>query len=146
MLDKLKKLFLGKQEEKPENKKAVPPPTKKQKKEQPKRELTAKERATLNNEPYIEIVSLNVDPNNVHNGVFELDFNDKFVLNLVRHGYKLRDDDTDAVIVDRWFTEVCRTVVLEMFEQEQADPANRVHRDMRVVRRKNLGDGRSEVS
>jgi len=146
MLDKLKKLFLGKQEEKPENKKAVPPPTKKPKKEQPKRELTAKERATLNNEPYIEIVSLNVDPNNVHNGVFELDFNDKFVLNLVRHGYKLRDDDTDAVIVDRWFTEVCRTVVLEMFEQEQADPANRVHRDMRVVRRKNLGDGRSEVS
>ena len=68
------------------------------------------------------------------------------MLNLIRHGYKQKDTDTDAEIVDRWYTELSRNIVLEMYEQQQADPSNRVHRDMRVVTRKNLGDGRSEIS
>jgi hypothetical protein len=72
-----------------------------------------------------------------------LDWNDKFVLNLIKTGYKIREDDTDQMIVDRWFQNVCRNVVLEIYEQEQADPTNR---EMRVVRSRDIGDGRTEVS
>ena len=54
-----------------------------------------------------------------------------------------KKDDTDREIVDRWFTDVCRTVVLEMYEQQQADPENR---DLRTVRTRDLGNGRTEVS
>ena len=108
-------------------------------------ELTAKEKATMAGEPYINILKIDVDPNNINNGAFELDWNDKFVINLIKAGYKLRPDDADADIVDRWFTQVCRNVVLEMYEQQQADPDTRAQQ-MRVIQTKDLGDGRSEVS
>jgi len=68
-------------------------------------------------------------------------------LNLIRAGYKIRDDDTDTMIAERWFQSVCRNVALELYEQQQADPENRSQAsDMRVVRAKDLGDGRTEVS
>lgn len=107
-------------------------------------ELTPKEKATMAGEPYINILKIDVDPNNINNGAFELDWNDKFVINLIKAGYKLRPDDADADIVDRWFTQVCRNVALEVYEQQQADPDNR--NQMRVIQTKDLGDGRSEVS
>ena len=85
---------------------------------------------------------MEIDPNDIQNGAFELDWNDKFVANLVRAGYQMDPKDTDADVVDRWFTAVCRNVVLETYEQYQAmDP----ERD-RVVKTRNIGDGRSEVS
>lgn len=105
--------------------------------------VSAKDKATRDGEPYINILSVEVDPENINNGAFELDFNDKFVLNLVRAGYKIRDDDTDAQIVDRWFQTVCRNIALEMYEQQQADPANR---DIRPIKTRDLGNGRTEVS
>ena len=86
---------------------------------------------------------MELDPNDVNNGAFELDWNDKFVINLIKAGYKYRDDDTDQVIVDRWFQTVCRNIALEIFEQQQADPDNR---DLRVVRSRDIGNGRTEVS
>ena len=107
-------------------------------------ELTAKEKATMAGEPYINILKIDVDPNNINNGAFELDWNDKFVINLIKAGYKLRPDDADADIVDRWFTQVCRNVALEVYEQQQADPDNR--NQMRVIQTKDIGDGRTEVS
>ena len=107
-----------------------------------KAEKTAKELATEKGEPYVAILSMEVDPVNMQNGAFELDWNDKFVANLVRAGYQKDPKDTDADIVDRWFTAVCRNVVLETYEQYAAmDP----ERD-RVVKTRNIGDGRSEVS
>jgi hypothetical protein len=97
--------------------------------------------------PYVNILKMEIDPYDINSGAFELDFNDKFVLNLIRAGYKIRDDDTDTIIVDRWFQTVCRNVALELYEQQQADPENRaMASDMRVVRAKDLGDGRTEVS
>ena len=106
-------------------------------------ELSAKEKATLEGEPYISIIKVDIDPTDVNNGAFELDWNDKFVINLIKAGYKQRDDDTDQIIVDRWFQYVCRNVALEIYEQQQADPDNR---DMRVIRSRDLGNGRTEVS
>lgn len=105
-------------------------------------EKTAKEIATEKGEPWVSILSMEIDPENMQNGAFELDWNDKFVANLVRAGYQMKPDDTDADIVDRWFTAVCRNIVLETYEQYEAmDP----QRD-RVVKTRNIGDGRSEVS
>ena len=105
---------------------------------------TAKEIATGKGESYINIVSMDVDPADISNGAFELDWNDKFIADLVRHGYMMDPKDSDADIVDRWFTAVCRNVVLETWEQYEAmktDP----ERD-RFVKTRNIGDGRSEVS
>lgn len=113
----------------------------KEKKVEP--ELTAKEKATQAGEPYVNIVKMDLDPNDVNNGSFELDWNDKFILNLIKSGYKMKDDDTDQTIADRWFQTVCRNIALELYEQQQADPENR---DIRVVRTKDLGNGRTEVS
>ena len=85
---------------------------------------------------------MDVDPSDISAGSFELDWNEKFVADLVRHGYMMNKNDTDADIVDRWFTAVCRNVVLETFEQEQAMIPERD----RVIKSRNIGDGRSEVS
>ena len=119
--------------------------TKKQTKETatpraPKVEKSAKDLATERGEPYVAMLSMEVDPENLHQGSFELDWNEKFVANLVRAGYQMRPDDTDNDIVDRWFQAVCRNVVLETWEQEQAMNPNR------VVKTRDIGDGRSEVS
>lgn len=106
-----------------------------------------KELAEKNNQPYVNVLKMEIDPYDINSGAFELDWNDKFVLNLIRAGYKIREDDTDAIIVDRWFQTVCRNIALELYEQQQADPENRaMASDMRVVRQKDLGDGRTEVS
>jgi len=105
-------------------------------------EKTEKELATERGEPWVNILSMEIDPENMQNGAFELDWNDKFVANLVRAGYQMDPKDTDADIVDRWFTAVCRNVVLETYEQYEAMNPERD----RVVKTRNIGDGRSEVS
>jgi hypothetical protein len=103
---------------------------------------SAKELANERGEPYVNIVSMEIDPENMQAGAFELDWNDKFVANLVRAGYQMDAKDTDSDIVDRWFTAVCRNVVLETYEQYEAMNPERD----RVVKTRDLGDGRSEVS
>lgn len=122
-------------------KKKVPVKTEVPKKAAPKK--SAKELATERGEPYVNILSMDIDPENLDQGAFELDWNDKFVANLVRAGYQMNPKDTDADVVDRWFTAVCRNVVLETWEQYEA--LNKVERD-RVIKTRNLGDGLSEVS
>ena len=104
-------------------------------------EKTEKELATENNEPYVSIVRMDVDPNNLHQGAFELDWNDKFIFNLIRAGYQIKKEDTDAEIVDRWFQNVCRHVVMETWEQEEAMKKSGIY-----VRTTDIGDGRTEVS
>lgn len=137
------KLF-GKKQEPVVEVKEPPKEKKPRKPKQPKVELTAKEIATQKGEPYIHIVSMEVDPSNINNGAFELDWNDKFVLNLIRAGYKQKDTDTEQVIVDRWFQTVCRNIALEVYEQEVADPEKR--NDIRIIQQRDLGNGRTEVS
>ena len=106
----------------------------------PKPVLTAKEIANEKGEPYINIVGFNLDPDDLGSGAFELDWNDKFITNLVRAGYQIRANEPESDIVDRWFQEICRNVVLEYYEQEQADP------DIRRMTKKNLDNGRTEIS
>jgi hypothetical protein len=100
---------------------------------------SAKAAATKRGEPYVSVVSVELDPDNVGNGAFELDWNDIFLARLVKAGYEGRDD---AAIVDRWFQDICRNVIMENYEQWEANQAP----ESRIVQRRDLGDGRSEVS
>ena len=122
MLDKLKKL-MGKKEDPKKNKK----------------KLSDKELADKNKEPYITVLSMEIDPDNPSDGAFELDWNDIFVARLMKAGYQGK---TDNDIVDNWFQSVCRNVVMENFEQEQADPEIR----QAQTNRRDLGNRRSEIS
>ena len=127
--------FLKKKVEPPQKKKPIAAEAKKQTK-------SAKDIATEKGEPYVNILSMDIDPNDMQNGAFELDWNDIFIAKLVKAGYMMGPNDTDADIVDRWFTNVCRNVVLETFEQYEAMNPERD----RLVKTRNIGDGRSEVS
>lgn len=117
----------------------MPPAPKKPRTKAP--EKSAKELATEKNEPYVAVLGMDVDPDNLHQGAFELDWNDIFVNRLVKAGYMIKKEDTDAEIVDRWFQNVCRHVVMETWEQEQAIKNSGIW-----VKTTDIGGGRSEVS
>jgi hypothetical protein len=101
-------------------------------------EKTAKQLATEAGEPYVTILSMDIDPSNLHQGAFELDWNEIFVARLIKAGYQGK---VDADIVDQWFQNVCRHVVMETWEQEQAIKNSGIW-----VQSKDIGNGRSEVS
>ena len=105
-------------------------------------EKTAKELATEKGEPYVAIITMDIDPNNLHQGAFELDWNEIFIARLVKAGYMMKPTDADSDIVDRWFQNVCRHVVMETWEQDQAmrNSANG------YVHTRDIGDGRTEIS
>ena len=84
---------------------------------------TEKELATASGEPYVNIISLNLDPESMSSGSIELDWNDIFVARLIKQGFVGK---TDADVVDQWFTSLCQSIMMEIYEQEMADPTNRV--------------------
>ena len=105
---------------------------------------TEKEIATEKGQPWVSVLSVELDPDNIGNGAFELDWNDKFITNLVRAGYQLKKDDTDAVMVDRWFADICKNVIAENYEQWEANQP--IGDRPREINRKDIGDGRTEIS
>jgi hypothetical protein len=102
---------------------------------------SAKDVATEKGDPYVAILSMDIDQENLHEGSFELDWNSLFVTRLIKAGYMIKKDDTDAEIVDRWFQNVCRHVVMETWEQEQA-----MNPTVRYTQSRDIGGGRREVS
>ena len=105
---------------------------------------TPKELATEAGEPYISVVNVELDPDDVGNGAFELDWNEVFVARLVKSGFMQKKDDTDAEIVDRWFQSICRNILNENFEQWEANQP--IDARPRRVDRNDIGGGRSEIS
>lgn len=99
---------------------------------------TAKELATERGEPWVNVLDMEIDMEDINSGAFTLDWNDKFVAQLMRFGYTGK---TDQDIVDQWFQNVCRNIALEMYEQEQADLTN----PNRFHNVRNIGDGRKEI-
>jgi hypothetical protein len=79
---------------------------------------TAKEIATMKGEPWVNVMGMELDMDNISNGSFELDWNELFVAKLVRAGYTGK---TDADIVDQWFRTICQNIVLEIYEQSRTD-------------------------
>ena len=100
MFDKIKKALKGKEPEK---------------KTKPKK--SEKEIATAKGEPWVSVLSMELEKENMDRGAFELDWNDLFVAKLIRSGYQGK---TDNDIVDNWFQDVCRNIVMESYEKEQA--------------------------
>jgi hypothetical protein len=97
---------------------------------------TAKEIATELKEPYIAVLNTHVNPDNIRNGFFELDWNEYFVLQLRTAGYS---GETDEAVVDAWFSELCRNVGAE----ENIDMERRSSGYINI---NNLGNGKTEVS
>jgi hypothetical protein len=70
--------------------------------------------ATIRKQPWVNVVKMGVNPNNVAAGYFELDWNEEFIAMLYENGYVGQSDEE---VVNKWFNDVCRTVLI----QEKAD-------------------------
>lgn len=102
---------------------------------------SAKELATKKGEPYVAILNVELNADDIGNGAFELDWNEVFVAKLVKAGYQGK---TDSDIVDNWFKTICRNILTEEYEQWEANQPEEMR--PRVIDRKDIGDGRTEVS
>lgn len=78
--------------------------------------MSPKERATKRQEPWINVLDVKVNRENIRNGFFELDWNDYFIKDLILNGYGTESDPEEEV-VDRWF----RDIVYQMLAQEGLD-------------------------
>jgi len=98
--------------------------------------LSPKDKATAKKEPWVAVLDTHVNPDNIKNGFFELDWNEYFVLQLKTAGYT---GITDEDVVDQWFSELCRNVGAE----ENVDMRNR---GSGYVNRALRDDGKTEIS
>ena len=99
--------------------------------------LSPKDRATKKGEPYVAVLDTKVNPDNVRNGFFELDWNEIFIQELKLNGYGA-DGDAEEEIVDRWF----REIVFNMFAEEGLDTS----RGAGYINVVPISKGKSEVS
>jgi hypothetical protein len=105
--------------------------------EELRREALAKEKeeATKKKEPWVAVLDTQVNPDNIRNGFFELDWNNEFVEQLLDAGYS---GESPEQIVDGWF----KTIIGQMLEDEGLDKS----RDRGYINTNSLKDGKSEVS
>ena len=92
---------------------------------------------TRKKEPWVNVIDVKVNEENVRNGFFELDWNEYFIAQLVEAGYGV-ENDPEEEIVDRWF----RDIVHNMLDEEGQD-TNRGAGYINVVP---IAKGKSEVS
>tara|TARA_B100002019_G_scaffold125242_1_gene107951 strand:+ start:1760 stop:2089 length:330 start_codon:yes stop_codon:yes gene_type:complete len=81
-----------------------------------RREILAKEKeiATKKGEPWVAVLDTQVNPNNIRNGFFELDWNNEFIEQLLDAGYS---GETNEEIVDQWF----RTIATQILNEQGVD-------------------------
>ena len=84
--------------------------------EDERREILAKEKeeATAAGEPWVAVLDTKVNPDNIRNGFFELDWNNEFIEQLIDAGYT---GENPEQIVDGWF----RTIISQMLGEEGID-------------------------
>ena len=73
-----------------------------------------KEEATKAKQPWVAVLDTQVNPKDIKNGFFELDWNNEFIEQLLDAGYS---GETNEQIVDQWF----KTIVIQMLEEEGLD-------------------------
>ena len=126
MLDKVKKA-LGM---KPEKVKVLSA-------EEERRAILEKEKAqaTKDKKPWVAVLDTQVNPDNIKNGFFELDWNNEFIEQLIDAGYQGEEPEQ---IVDSWF----RTIATQMLEEEGQEP----NRGMGYINTSKADDnGKAEV-
>ena len=92
---------------------------------------------TRKKEPWVDVIDVKINEENVRNGFFELDWNKYFIEELIKEGYGV-DNDPEEEIVDRWF----RDIVYGMLEQEGLD----TDRGAGYINVVPIDKGKSEVS
>ena len=70
--------------------------------------------ATKRKEPWVNVLDMQVNEENIRNGFFELDWNNEFVEQLIDAGYQ---GETPEQIVDEWF----RTIARQILDEEGLD-------------------------
>jgi hypothetical protein len=70
-------------------------------------QLSDKQKATAKGEPYVKVLSVQIDEKNPGEGYFELDWNKPFVEKLRQAGYTGTNEEE---IIDVWFTSLCRNI------------------------------------
>ncbi len=102
MLDKVKKALGMKSEQ-----------VKKLTAEEQRRAILEKEKAqaTKDKKPWVAVLDTQVNPENIKNGFFELDWNNEFIEQLIDAGYT---GEQPEHIVDQWF----RTIATQMLEED----------------------------
>lgn len=93
--------------------------------------------ATIKNEPWVTFIEATIeyDTETGNRFGFELDWNQAFVEDLVRHGWH---GPTQADIVDQWFTQTCQDVFNS--DSEFYDPEGTLSTPTATTRRKTDGD------
>lgn len=94
-----------------------------------------KDAATAAGEPWVAVLDTQINPDNIRNGFFELDWNNEFIEQLLDAGYS---GESQEEIVDGWF----KTIVMQMLEEEGLDK----DREMGYINVVPIDKGKSEVS
>jgi CRISPR/Cas system CSM-associated protein Csm4 (group 5 of RAMP superfamily) len=81
-------------------------------KEAEEAKLTPKDRATARKEPWVAVLNIKMNADNVRNGFFELDWNEYFIIQLRQSGYGF-EGDLEEEIVDRWFRDIVRLLLTD---------------------------------
>ena len=93
--------------------------------------------ATKKGEPWVNVLDMKVNDDNIRNGFFELDWNDLFIEQLLSNGYG-SEGDVPEEVVDRWF----KDIVYNMLQDEGLDTT----RNAGYINVVPLAKGKSEVS
>ena len=93
-----------------------------------------KEEATAKGEPWVGVLDTKVNPDNIRNGFFELDWNNEFVEKLMDAGY---NGETAEEVVDGWF----KTIARQILEDEGLD----TDRNSGDINTSKLDNDKSEV-
>ena len=122
--------LLGKKEKVAEE--SVKPTT-----EEQRRAVLEKEKveATAAGEAWVAVLDMQINPENIKNGFFELDWNNEFIEQLMDAGY---NGESQEQMVDAWF----RTIVTQMLGEEGLETA----REMGYINVVPISKGKSEVS
>lgn len=73
--------------------------------------ISDKDKLTAMGEPYVRVLSMEMNKDNPSEGYFELDWNRPFVEKLRAAGYT---GNSEEEIVDSWFTALCRNIGEDM--------------------------------
>src|SRR6056300_129007 len=94
-----------------------------------------KEEATAKNEPWVAVLDTQLNPDNIKNGFFELDWNNQFIEELLDAGYS---GESNEEIVDAWF----KTIAVQILGEQGVETA----REMGYINVVPIDKDKSEVS
>ena len=94
-----------------------------------------KEEATAKGEPWVAVLDTQLNPDNIKNGFFELDWNNQFIEELLDAGYS---GEINEEIVDGWF----KTIAVQILGEQGMNTA----REMGYINVVPIDKDKSEVS